>query len=83
MFHESATGAILWPMAERGVLLPELQRYRKLRLMNQQELASAAKVARSTVMRAEAGRRIDPPVVRRLATALGVEATALMGADPR
>lgn len=81
MFHESATGVILWPMAERGVLLPELQRYRKLRLMNQRELAGAAGVARSTVMRAEAGKRVDPPVVKRLAGALGVEATALMGGE--
>ena len=83
MFHESVSSGTLWVMAERGVLVPGLQQIRKWRLLSQQELASAAGVARTTVVRAEAGKRIDPPVVRRLASALEVEATALMGVDPR
>ncbi len=78
MLYTSPTPATMWPMAERGILLPGLQERRKARLLNQKQMADAAGVARGTVMRAEAGKRVDMPIVAKLADALGVEPAALM-----
>jgi DNA-binding XRE family transcriptional regulator len=81
MLHITPISGTLWPMAERGVLLPGLQRYRRARFMNQKQLAAAAGVARSTIIRGEAGKRVDFEVAGKLARALGVDTATLAGAE--
>lgn len=66
----------LWSVT-RGLKLPSLERERKLRFLTQAQLAEKAGVDRSTVNRAERGRSVDLPVVKRIADALGVDAATL------
>lgn len=63
----------------RGLRLPNLERERKLRFLSQVQLAEAAGIATATVTRAENGRPVDLPVVKKLADALGVGAAVLVG----
>jgi transcriptional regulator with XRE-family HTH domain len=58
-----------------------LRRLRLDRALSQEELAHRAKVARTTVMRAELGLEIRPSSLRRLAHALGVRPSVLQRSD--
>lgn len=58
--------------------LPRVAEWRERRLLSQQELADAVKMARSTIARLEVGEPARPSTVRKLAAALSVEPAALM-----
>ena len=66
-------------MPVNGVLLPGLKEARLRAAMTQEELATQAKVARSTVARMETGALEAPATIRKLAAVLGVRPDALMG----
>lgn len=59
------------------VLVPSLRRIRLEQALSQEELAARAGIARTTVLRAEAGYPIRPVSVRKLAAALRVKPIAL------
>ena len=59
------------------VLVPSLRRIRLEQALSQEELAARAGVARTTVLRAEAGYPIRPVSVRKLAAALRVRPIVL------
>ena len=59
------------------VLAPQLLRLRLDRGLSQKELAKRSGVARTTIMRAEAGHQIYPSTLRKLAEALGVTPATL------
>jgi transcriptional regulator with XRE-family HTH domain len=61
--------------------LPRLRPVRELKLLNQHELAEKAGVSRGTIQRLEAGLDARLPTVRKLAAALEVEPSELMGAQ--
>jgi len=54
------------------VLVPRLRALRLEQALTQDDLAERAGVARSTVLKAEAGHELRPSTVRKLARALGV-----------
>jgi transcriptional regulator with XRE-family HTH domain len=62
-------------------LVPQLRRIRLEQALSQDDLAVRAEVARTTVMRAEAGQGIRPSTVRKLAVALHVRPIALQQPD--
>ena len=63
----------------RGMPLPALRRIRHAKLMKQGELAAAAGVNRTTIALIEAqGKAADIATIKKLAEALGVEASDLM-----
>lgn len=67
------------PMATRGSTLPNLRRLRIARLMTQEVLAKASGISRGTIARIENDAKpAELSTVRKLAAALGVEASALM-----
>jgi len=59
------------------LLVPQLRSLRLQRAYSQEELAHRAGVARTTIVRAEAGQSIRYANVRRLARALGVSPARL------
>lgn len=61
-----------------GVTVPGLREVRRRKLWSQQQTADAANVARATITRGERGGPISMENVRKLATALGVEAEELL-----
>lgn len=69
-------------VVERGVKLPHLRAWRRDRGLTQGELAAAAKIAPSTIMRAERGDAVRLPNARRLAAALGIEYRQLVKESP-
>lgn len=66
-------------VSKRGdtTTVPALKAARSDRFMTQRELAKAAGVNEITIVRAEKGKRCSFGVVRRLATVLGLEPSAL------
>jgi transcriptional regulator with XRE-family HTH domain len=66
---------------EKGgwVQIPRLREWRERRALTQVELAEKAGVSERSVAGYEAGHGARPPTVRRLAEALGIEVTDLMG----
>ena len=50
--------------------------------LTQDELASKAGVSRQTVLKIEGGLEPQPPTIRKLAAALGVEPAELMEPEP-
>lgn len=68
-------------MAATVVRLPGLRRQRLLAALTQAELAAKAGVGRVTVSRLEQGHDCQPPTLRKLADALGVEPRALIEPD--
>lgn len=75
---EASRGAV----AQRGAQVPGLETARRARLLTQKQLATAAGVAPSTVVRAERGAFVDFASITKLAAALHVEAAVLLGAAP-
>src|SRR5260221_12631990 len=76
---------MLTEMAERirGAPLTHLQAWRRVGTMAQQELAQAAKLSSSTVLRAERGDEIVSfPNIRKLAAALGITPEQLQAGPP-
>lgn len=71
-------------MAEkiRGRAVPFLRAWRLRRAINQIELAERAKVARSTVIRAEGGAVVSFANIRALAAALDLTVDELLFRDP-
>jgi transcriptional regulator with XRE-family HTH domain len=68
----------------RSILLPALAEHRRRRGLTQRQLGELAGVAHTTVQRLESlGRGAYPQTVRKLALALGVEPTDLVGGGPR
>jgi transcriptional regulator with XRE-family HTH domain len=68
----------------RSTPLPGLALHRRRRGLTQRELGKLAGVAHTTVQRLESlGRGAYPQTVRKLALALGVEPTDLVGGGPR
>ena len=61
------------------MLLPRLRAIRERKTLTQKELAELAGVAVGTVQRTEAGEDCRPRTARKLAQALNVEASELMG----
>jgi DNA-binding XRE family transcriptional regulator len=62
--------------------LVRLRQLREQRFMSQQDLAEKAGVSRATIVKAEQGRRVARFVTaRKLAEALRVEPSALIGED--
>jgi transcriptional regulator with XRE-family HTH domain len=61
------------------VKLPKLKQARLRKPLTQDELAEQSGVSKNTILRIEKGADTYPQTVRKLATALGVEADALMG----
>ena len=59
-------------------VLPQLRRLREERAMSQRDLASAADVTQTTIVRAERGEDTRHVTVRKLAKALKVEPVELM-----
>ena len=57
---------------DRGLSVPHLEYWRQRRALTQNELAEHASVARSTIVRGEAGGKIAAASVRRLAEFLGI-----------
>jgi len=55
------------------VLVPRLREVRHRLAYSQEELAEKSGVARSTIIKLEAGRQAWPATVRKLAAALGVK----------
>ena len=73
--------ATLPEVPERGAKVLTLRQWRKRRLMTQRQLATAANVAQSTIVRAEAGDTIDLATIGRLAAALDVPPDSLFGGE--
>lgn len=71
-------------MAEkiRGRTIPYLRAWRLEKTMQQGELAEAADVSRSTVLRAEAGGIVSFTNIRKLATALDISVNELLYTQP-
>lgn len=67
---------------ERGVLVPHLRAWRAYHAVTQEELAERAQVARSTIVRAEESRRINPSSVRKLAEALEMSVQQFLHSKP-
>ena len=67
---------------QRGLLVPRLETWRRVGTLTQQELAARAKVARSTIVRAEGGGAISLANVRKIAEALGISVRQLLYSDP-
>jgi len=64
------------------VSLPRLLEIRRQRALSQRELSKLAGVSRVTIVRLEAGGEDPfPTTVRKLATALNVDPSELMGTD--
>ena len=64
------------------VSLPRLLEVRRQRALSQRELSKLAGVSRVTIVRLEAGGEDPfPTTVRKLATALNVDPSELMGTD--
>jgi transcriptional regulator with XRE-family HTH domain len=61
------------------MMVLRLKEWRERRALTQDELAEKAGVSRGTVNRIEQGHEAFPPTVRKLAQALGVEPSALVG----
>lgn len=61
--------------------VPQLRRIRLDQALSQYDLAKRAKVARTTIMRAEQGARLRPASVRKLAQALRVKPSDLQRSD--
>lgn len=70
------------PAPTSNVRLPYLRHWRIERLMPQTQLASAAGVAVSTIVRAEAGTPVHALTAGRLARALGVTVKQLRAEEP-
>lgn len=68
---------------ERGVLVPHLRAWRAYHAVTQEELAERAQVARSTIVRAEEGQRINTSSARKLADALGMSVQQLLYSKPK
>lgn len=66
----------------RGAVVPHLSAWRRSQALTQGELAIKAKVARSTVIRAEGGEPISLPNVRKVAEALGISVQQLLREEP-
>jgi len=56
----------------RGVFVPHLREWRSFRALTQNQLAHKARIAISTVIRAERGLNINGGSARKLAEALGI-----------
>ena len=68
----------------RSTLLPALAAHRRRHGLTQRELGELASVAHTTVQRLESlSRGAYPRTVRKLAVALGVEPSDLVGGEPR
>jgi transcriptional regulator with XRE-family HTH domain len=67
---------------ERGLRAPHLRAWRDYYALTQDELAAKARVARSTVYRAEAGEPISRANARKLAEALGISVLDLLHRAP-
>ena len=61
---------------------PQLERLRIARMLTQADLAAAAHVARTAIIRLEAGGVARRSTVRKLAEVLGVTPAELMGQPP-
>jgi transcriptional regulator with XRE-family HTH domain len=61
--------------------VPQLRRIRLDQALSQYDLAKRARVARTTIMRAEQGARLRPASVRKLAQALRVKPSDLQRSD--
>jgi transcriptional regulator with XRE-family HTH domain len=61
------------PRLSDDVRVPRLRDVRHRLALSQEELAEASGVARSTIIKLEAGRDAWPSTVRKLAAALGVK----------
>jgi transcriptional regulator with XRE-family HTH domain len=61
--------------------VPQLRRIRLEQALSQYDLAKRARVARTTIMRAEQGAHLRPASVRRLAQALRVKPRDLQRSD--
>jgi transcriptional regulator with XRE-family HTH domain len=59
--------------------IPHLKRARERALLTQEALAKKSGVAEVTIARAETGHGVQLSTIRRLAEALNIEATVLMG----
>lgn len=68
--------------AQRGEAIPYMRAWRRDKLMEQQELATQAKVSPSTIQRAERGGTISIPNIRKIAAALGISTEQLRREDP-
>ncbi len=72
-------------MAEKGLrgrTVEHLRAWRMHRVLNQSELATAAGVGRTTVLRGEAGHIVNFANIRKLAAALGITPEQLLREGP-
>lgn len=64
----------------KGEPVPHLRKWRRARLLTQQELAQKSGIARTTIARVELGAPAQFSTIRRLAQALEVAPQELLGA---
>lgn len=67
------------PRLFSDVQVPHLREIRLRRALSQEELARLAKVSRTTIIKLEGGRDAWPKTVRKLARALKVDPSELLG----
>lgn len=80
--HNPSHWRTLPSMGGRGAKVPALRRYRLRAALTQKELAERANVSASVVAKLEAAsdeKHAELPTIRKLAAALGVSPSELMG----